>query len=138
MPTILLCAGLAVAVLFPETPAGKLLWCLLIELPARKLARIRPTHVAVGFVALVVVIAVIAYAKAEGMFVIAQGVPEGFVWFTMFDVATYIDMLAILAMVAATVRLRATYDAMRLLEKPRPAVKASRGDTFSGPNYTAD
>ena len=88
MPIIWLCAALGVAVLFRETPVGKLLRRLLIELPARKLDRITPTHLAAAFVTVVVIAGVIAYAKTEGMFVVAQGLPEGFVWFTMFDVAT--------------------------------------------------
>ena len=113
MPIIWLCAALGVAVLFPETPVGKLLRRLLIELPARKLDRITPTHLAAAFVTVVVIAGVIAYAKTEGMFVVAQGLPEGFVWFTMFDVATYIDMIALVALVAATVRFRAAYDALR-------------------------
>jgi hypothetical protein len=80
---------------------------------------------------------VLAYAKEEGTFVIAQMVPEGFVWLTMFDIGAYIDVIALVAIVAATVRLRATFAALRSsAERARQwllrSIAALRGRHASG------
>lgn len=113
MATMVLCVALALVVLAPGTAIGRLLRRLLIDLPARKLNQARPAHLAAGLVALSLAVAVIVYAKTEGMMVVAQGFPEGWAWFAMFDVATYVDAIALLALLAATVRLRAAYDVLR-------------------------
>ncbi len=113
MATILLCAALAVVLLAPETPVGKWPRYLLVEWPAHKLAQVRPAHLAAWCVGLSVILLIVAYAKTEGATLVAMGVPDAFTWFTMFDVAVYLDAIAIVALVAATVRLRASYDVLR-------------------------
>jgi hypothetical protein len=113
MAAAILCACLAVAVLAPGTTIGRLLRELLIDLPARKLNQVKALHLAAGVAALGVAVAVVVYARVEGAMVLAQGVPEGLVWFATFDVATYVDAIALLALLAATVRLRAAFGALR-------------------------
>jgi hypothetical protein len=113
MATILLCAALAVVLLAPETTFGKWLRYFLVEWPAKKLSQVKSSHLAAWCIGLTVILMIVAYAKAEGAMVIAGAIPDGVAWFTMFDVAAYLDAVAIVALLAATVRLRATYDALR-------------------------
>lgn len=113
MATILLCAALAVVLLAPETTVGKWLRYCLVEWPAHKLAQLKPSHLAAGCAGLGVILLIVAYAKAEGAMVIALGIPDGLAWFTMFDVAAYLDVAAVIAVLAVTVRLRVTHDVLR-------------------------
>ncbi|HEY0436091.1 MAG TPA: hypothetical protein VGC92_05590 [Phenylobacterium sp.] len=102
MLILLVCGLLAVMGLWPETPAGRVLHRWLVEAPARKL---RPTLVLFVFAVLIVSVAAIAVAKADGFVLAAQGA-EAISWFVTFDVATWIDVLAVGWLLAATVRLK--------------------------------
>jgi hypothetical protein len=105
----LLCLALAIAGLAPETPIGRVLKELLIDAPARKLARIRRSHVliAVSIVAMAAVLILIG--GREGMYLVGGYVPEGIAWVAAFDIATYLDVFAVIWLAAATVRLRAVW-----------------------------
>jgi hypothetical protein len=109
MAIMLLCAVLGVAMLFPETPLGRVVRRVLID----PLTRMSPASMMAGFAVVVVVAGLIAYARAEGLMVVGGGLPDALAWFTMFDIATYIDVIALVALVAASVRLRAAYAALR-------------------------
>jgi hypothetical protein len=113
MLTTVFCATLAIALLFPETTAGKLLRRLLIELPARKLDQLTPARIAFGLLIAAAIALAIVVAKIEGLILSAQAIPEGLVWFAAFDVATYIDVIGLVLLVAATVRFRTAYQAIR-------------------------
>ena len=113
MLAIILFAVLAVAVLAPETPLGKAVRQCLIDVPARKLNSLKRAHWLAVIVAVGMLLALFVYAKTEGVMLFAQGLPEALSWFAMFDVATYIDAMAVIALLAATVRLRTTYLALR-------------------------
>jgi hypothetical protein len=112
MLTTLFCAALALALLFPETTAGKLVRRLMIDLPARKLAQLTPARAAFGLLVVVAIATTITIAKIDGLILSAQAIPEGLVWFAAFDVATYIDVIGLILLVAATVRFRAAYQAV--------------------------
>ncbi|MDB5494153.1 MAG: hypothetical protein JWP86_1490, partial [Phenylobacterium sp.] len=107
MLTILMFAVGLVLLLAPDTPIGRQLKRVLVESPAERLSRVRP-----GVVLLIVLLAVagaalIAVAKSEGAFLVAQGLPEALASLAALDVATYLDVLAIAWLFAASVRLRA-------------------------------
>jgi hypothetical protein len=114
MVVLLYCAALLIPLLFPNTPAGAWQRRLLIEIPARKLMQLKPVHIACGLLLLMVSVAMIALFKGEGVLVIAQGVPEGLIWFATFDIATYLDVMAVAWLVASTVRLRAIFQLARM------------------------
>jgi hypothetical protein len=111
MLAIILCAALAVAVMAPQTPLGKAIRAL-TEAPARRLASLRRAHWVAAAVALGLIAGLILYARATGVWLAAVGLPEALSWFAVFDIATYMDVLGVLLLVAATVRLRATYAAV--------------------------
>ncbi len=109
MLTLFLCTVVGLAVLCPDTPLGKRMRSVLIE----PLARMSPARMAAGFAVVVVITGVIAYARMEGLMVVGLGVPESLAWFTMFDMATYIDVIGLMALLAASVRLRAVSEVLR-------------------------
>jgi hypothetical protein len=124
MLILLLCAAMVVVWRWPQTPVGRMLHRLLVDWPARKLERLSPAkvlpkltsgRVLLLLLALLVVVAialVIAIAGKETMMFLAQGMPEGVAWFAAFDIATYIDVVALGLVLGATVRLRALYSAV--------------------------
>ena len=107
MLTSLFCAALAFALLFPNTQAGRWLKDLLIDLPARQLAKLTLPRIVCGVIVIAAMASLIAFAKNDGLFVVAQSVPDAIVWFTAFDVATYVDVIGLLLLMAAAVRVRA-------------------------------
>jgi hypothetical protein len=115
MLTFLFCAVAAMAWLFPDTPAGRRLRRLLVDLPARKLSQLTAGGVIFALLVVLAVAAAIALARTDGILLAAQGLPDGIAWFAAFDVATYLDVIALAWLLAAMVRLRAAYDGLRAL-----------------------
>ena len=115
MLIFLFCAAAAMAWLFPETPTGRSLRRLLVDLPARKLAQLTPGTVIFGLLVVLAIALAIGLFRTDGIFLVAQGLPEGVAWCATFDVATYLDVIALAWLLAAMVRLRAAYDALRVL-----------------------
>jgi hypothetical protein len=109
MLAIFLFAVLAVAVLAPETPLGRAFRELLIEAPARKLNNFKRSHFVALIFAVGVLVVVYVFAKTDGVRLFALGFPEALSWFIAFDVATYIDAIALAALLASVVRLRAAF-----------------------------
>ena len=92
----LLCLALAIAGLCPETPIGRVLKDLLIDAPARKLARIRRSHVLIAVAIVAMAAVLILIGGREGMFLVGGYVPEGIAWVAAFDIATYLDVFAVI------------------------------------------
>jgi hypothetical protein len=107
----LFCVALATALLPPQTSVGKLLRRLLIEWPARALSKLTPARIVFALLVPTATIGLITFAKIDGLTVGAQAIPEGLTWFAAFDVATYIDVIGLVLLVAATVRFRAAHRA---------------------------
>ncbi len=114
MLTMLTLAALAVALLCPDTTVGALVRRLLVELPARKLAALTPARVTFAVLVAAAIMVAVTTAKATGMIVVAQTIPDGLAWFATFDMASYLDALALVWLVAANVRFRAAFRALRL------------------------
>lgn len=115
MLIFLFCAVAATAWLFPDTPAGRSLRRLLVDLPARKLAQLTPGAVIFALLIVLAIAGAIGLARTDGIFLVAQGLPDGIAWFATFDVAAYLDVIALAWLLAAMVRLRTAYDALRAL-----------------------
>ena len=122
MLTVLLCAAMMFAWLCPQTPLGRMLRRLLVEWPARKLAALDPRKMlpklTAGRVLLLLLVLsalalVVAVARADVTMFLAQGMPEGIAWFATFDVAAYLDVIALALVLGATVRVRAIYAALK-------------------------
>jgi hypothetical protein len=107
----LLFTALVIAVLSPDSPAGKMLRNLLIDLPTRLLAKLTPVRILFGVLVIAAIAGLLALAKSNGLMLVAQGVPELIGWFAAFDVATYVDVIGLVLLIAATVKLRAAFRA---------------------------
>jgi hypothetical protein len=123
MLILLLCAAMVVAWRWPQAPVGRALHQLLVDGPALQLAeldlgRVLPKRVA-GRVALALLVLLaigliaVAIARSDVFFFLAQGMPEGIAWFATFDIATYLDVIAVGLVLGATMRLRALYGAFK-------------------------
>ncbi len=113
MLALLFSVAIPVVWLFPHTPAGRGLRRLLVEWPVRAAGRMTPARWAFLTLAIIAVAAMVAYAEADGLMLVGPAIPEGIAWFALFDVATYLDAIGLLLLIAATVRLRASLDAAR-------------------------
>lgn len=122
MLILLLCAAMIVAWRWPQTPVGRVLHRLMVEWPARQLAKLDPGKLLPKLgsgrmlLVLLLVLAVgmaIEVARSDGMMFLAQVVPDGVAWFATFDIATYLDVVALGVVLGATVRLRAIYAALK-------------------------
>jgi hypothetical protein len=119
---LLICAAMIVAAAWPRTPVGRMLHRLMVDGPARRLAaldlgRLVPRR-ASGRIALLLLIllmvgALVALARSDSLIMLAQGMPEGIAWFATFDIATYLDVIALGLVLGATVRVRAIYAALK-------------------------
>lgn len=110
MLILLMCLGVAVMRLWPQTPVGRLLHRWLVEAPARRLT---PGVMIFGTFLLLAVVGAVAWGKSEGLMVAAQGA-DAIGWFVTFDIGTYIDVIAVAWLLAASVRLRALSAALRV------------------------
>jgi hypothetical protein len=115
MLIFLFCAVAAMVWLFPDTPAGRSLRRLMVDLPARKLAQVTPGHMIFALLIVLAITLAIGLFRTDGIFLVAQGLPEGIAWFATFDVATYLDVIALAWLLSAMVRLRAAYQGLRAL-----------------------
>ena len=98
MPTILFAALLLIGamVLYPDTPAGRVLRRWLVEAPANALSSLRPRRL-VGPAVLVVIGAVLFLLfEAEGLRLFAMLLPEAVGWLALFDAALALDAAALL------------------------------------------
>ena len=110
MLLIVLLGVLVTLIVFPETPAARMLHRFLIEPPARRMSRVRFGHMLFG-VALTVIGAILFLMfEGEGLRVFGMMAPEVATWFAMFDVALFIDVFAVALALGATNRLRAVRD----------------------------
>ncbi|HEV2532807.1 hypothetical protein [Phenylobacterium sp.] len=133
--------------LAPETPVGKLLRRALVDWPAERLSRIRPGLVILIVLLIAASVALIVVAKNEGAFLVAQGLPEAIASIFALDVATYLDILVMAWLVAASVRLRAvkavigsaTARVRRLIvRRTSPRVRARRRRPAARPPPNSD
>jgi len=83
----------------------------LIDLPTRLLAKLTPVRILFGVLVIFSIAGLLVLAKSNGMMLVAQGVPELIGWFAAFDVATYVDVIGLVLLTAATVKLRAAFRA---------------------------
>jgi hypothetical protein len=113
MLTMLMVAAGLVLWFAPDAQIGKPLRRVLVEWPAARLSRLRPRHALLILMLAAGAAALIAVFKSEGAFLVAQGLPEALAAFAALDVATYLDVLAVAWLLAASVRLRAVRTILR-------------------------
>jgi hypothetical protein len=145
MLTILGFAVGLIAWLAPDTPLGRQLRRALVDGPAERLSRIRPGVVLLVLLLAAVSVALIALARSDGAFLAAQGLPEAVGALAAFDVATYLDVLAIGWLFAASVRLRAVKAVvrsavarLRVMRRAAPRARARRSRPAAPPPANSD
>jgi len=111
MLTLMFSTALAIALLLSYTQTGKVLRDMLIDLPVQQLAKLTPARIVLAGFVIVAIAGLIAFAKSDGLMLVAQGVPEAIGVFATFDVATYVDVIGMLLLLAAAVRVRAALQA---------------------------
>ena len=123
---LVLWATLAVA---KDTPIGRFLNRVMVELPAAALNRVTRGHILLAIV-LVGLSGLIAwYGGADGVRMLSMAVPDAAGWLITFEVSAYLDVLAALAAASALVRLRSARDFLVMLLAPlmrRPATGEAR------------
>lgn len=107
------CVVMFVMARYPETPIGRMLKSVLVDPPARKLALLTPTGAWFLVLTLALSVAAIIVGRAEGAMVTAQFEPETVSWFFAFDIGTYVDVMVIASLAAASGGLRVVYERAR-------------------------
>ncbi len=103
---MLLMAVMATLALAKETPCGKALHRLVVEIPANALNRLSIGHLLLALAMLTLIGLVVRYGGTDGLQMIASSLPDLATWITTFEVGTYLDALAILAAISVIVRAR--------------------------------
>lgn len=120
MLIVLLYATVIAAWRWPHSATGQVLHRLLADWPARQLAKLNlgrlipkmtSGRVALALLLVFAVVVAVALARNDGLIFLAQAMPEGIAWFATFDIATYLDVIALGLVLGASVRLRALYAA---------------------------
>lgn len=88
-----------------ETPLGKRLHELLVEIPAAALSKVTFGHL-LGIGILITVAGIIIHlGGTDGLRIVAAASPDLGLWFALFDVGTYLDAIIFVASVSAFARL---------------------------------
>ena len=116
MLIILFCLIWLGALLFPQTSAARAFHKLLVETPARAIAKLTPGRAALTLIVVAASLTVVALMKGDGAILLAQGLPEGVGWLVTFDIASYVDAGLVVAAAAGAAALRG---ALRLAIPPR-------------------
>jgi len=110
MLIFLLIAVFAIVGLCPDTALGRVLRRVLVEWPAGRLARMTRRKLVVRVAMLALVLGAITAAKLlEDGIMFLQFVPEGLAWIAAVDVTGFLELMAAIWLVAATVRLRTVH-----------------------------
>ncbi len=109
MLIVFVCMALAWALIAfaPDSPLGRVLSRMLVEAPARWLSKLTFGRLIWTGLALFVIWRLIAIARTEASFIIAQGLPEVVGWAVTLDGASAFDTLALAFVLAAGVGLKA-------------------------------
>jgi len=108
-----LCALLRLA---GDTPCGRFLHRVMVELPAASVDRIKCGQILMTVVLALLVGLIGWYGHADGVRLVTMAAPDVAAWLTSFEVSAYLDVLAALAAGSALARSRAarSYLASRL------------------------
>jgi hypothetical protein len=97
---------LAVIAGMSDTSIGR----ALRELLSRSwLPRLTRGRLAIAMLLIVFTTALLAFLKTDGLALAARAAPDAIAWFAAFDVATYLDVVAISALAALVLRLRVVW-----------------------------
>jgi hypothetical protein len=110
VPGVLFITALLGVLVLARTQVGR----DLSERLAQRLARLTPAHLVLLLLTASAATALLAWLKTDGAFMLARAVPEGVAWFGAFDIGLFVDGFALALVVGAILRLRATWQAVRM------------------------
>ena len=83
------------------------------SLSRARLPRLTRGRLAIVILSIVFTTALLAFLKTDGLALAARAAPDAIAWFAAFDVATYLDVVAIAALAALALRLRVVWTFIR-------------------------
>ncbi len=113
MLALILFSAMLVMLFAPETPIAKALHRALVAWPARQLSRITRGQVIIVLAAVVVTILTVVIFEQDGLILLRLGSPELLPLLASVELASYVEVITGLAMVAMTARFGAVAAAMR-------------------------
>ena len=106
MLATVLYAAVFVAVVYPDTATGKAIRNVLVAITNRIGSHLTWARVLFAVAVICAVVAAIDVIGRDGIQMFAAAAPEVIAWFVAFDIATYIDVMALAWALAALVRVR--------------------------------
>jgi hypothetical protein len=97
----------------PDTLVGKALRRFLVEWPAERLLRVTRGQLVCGIFILATMAVALLLLEADALRMIGLALPETMVWFTTFEISTFVDILVALTLVSAHTRLRSARHGVR-------------------------
>lgn len=134
MLAFLLCGALCVAFLWPDTPSGNAVTQLLVGVHDWLLRQVSWARFIVALLVLCTIMGIVDTWGPQALQLVGATLPEVFAWFVTFDIATYIDVLALAWALATLVRVRAAMSSARSLLRKlrRVAVRAAARTRTAG------
>ena len=129
MLALILFSAMLVMLFAPETPIGKALHSALVAWPARQLSRISRGQMIIAVAAVVVIVLSVTIFGHDAAILLRLASPELLLTVANLELATYVDVVTGVAMVAMSGRFRGWAAAMRgsirrvarlLGQRPRP------------------
>jgi hypothetical protein len=109
------------------TPVGDTLHRMLVEAPARRLSRISRGHLLFMLLTLSIVVSLVWLLENDGRMLVTMGLPEFLSFATAIDLSALLDLAAVAAIAATTIRFRAVGAWVRHQIAPRrPRARRTR------------
>jgi hypothetical protein len=120
----------------PKTPIGRFLYQMLVAAPATRLGRITRGQMLLVLLLCIGSTAIVWLMGGEALRLLGMAVPDVAMWVTTFEITTYLDVVAALAMAASTMRaqllVRRLRDALPY-KACRPGKRAARSRRIRHP-----
>jgi hypothetical protein len=103
---------IAVALRNLDSPGGIFFKQILIDAPARLIAKMTFGRILALLFLAALVAGLVVLAKTDGLLIMGPAGPEGFAWLATVDVATWADTVALVMLIGAVGRLRGAFRVM--------------------------
>ena len=125
----LLFALWSITLIAPDTPIGRFLHRLLVEAPAARLSRIMRGHVLLALALAGISGVAVWLMGGGGLLALGMSAPEIGSWIAMFEVTTWIDVVAAIALASSALRVRMAATQIRTIVSRwmvRPGTRTAR------------
>ena len=90
----------------PDTPIARTVWRLTVTAPIAWASRVQRRHLLLALILSIIALAVVYWIGREGAQILAMGAPDIGAWLVAFEVSTYVDALAAVAVAASALRVK--------------------------------